>query len=1480
MRPNKSSGFLLGLLLAGSLHAPLPAGEVLLQYFEGQWTTIERRMPDVFMAGYDGIWVPPPSVADSGGFSVGYDVFDRFNLGAPNWRTLYGTTQDFVRLSDEMDRAGMDLYVDVILNHNGFRDASSPGFVEGGDYPGFVTTLPNDVDGDFHGAFEGGELTFRLAGLIDIAQEKNYLFTRHPVPGAENNIPNETPRESNRALYPDRDLPAEFGRHPFNLADPMAGDPIQENATGLLLRYLQWLVEVHGVDGFRIDAARHIPTFFFNDFYDAAVYNLGRNPIDGSPFTPFSFSEIFTGDFNAQNAYFRKDGFGNRDVLDFPLFFAMDSVFGAGGFGDMRALEFASYDAADGNANDGTRGVLFAGSHDSFGAGSFSGLNNVAQAHILTRTGLPVVYYNPMEFGEGRDFPKGGRGDALGNFANILPPLVHLNGTHIRGAHATRWIDADIYIYERVGNALIGLSDRRDAGYDERNVQTAFAPGTVLTELTGNATDAFVDPNADIFDTVTVDGDGRVTLRVPRNTAAVTNDDHGRGYVVYGPAAPPSTLVIENAAGVIPPDPEGTFEPQRRLTPLTIVTADTIDVRLDVAASPAVPNDNALIKVNFGALDVDGDGSRQATGEFAGFESFTSVTGEATEPRVYTAALDATLLPEGYNYLETVAFLQRPGGSDPLFDAQRLVVYLDRLPPAQDLLFPPQTGEADITSTSYEAVVSVDPTANAVHVLRDLPAGLDDAEILALVGPGNQARRHDRLEFRRVLDGLTDGTTELTVVAFEETGNYSIVRYGGIAIDIPDPQILLGIDTDPDPGTTDFQPVPAEIATPILAEDIVIRVAQTADGSPISFPEDFTVSLSIDGEEPFVAQPFDAALLPPVGRLVQNDQTFGDGFDEFRFQWRGYTRGAHTLRAEAQLTEGGFPPNAAIAEVFVREDTPGPSVTITTPAPPSQPLVSPDMLTVAGTFDDNAAAFARVFLDDGENSIPLGTIDDPTSGPFSLTVPVDSYALRDVIDAGALSLTDGIFPVRVIASTGPNGEGIATEASSAWDVSGLAELPTRPRLAADGNAADTLAEGVVLAASAADGPNGEGTPADFGADGTLTELRARLQDDVLFLALRGDFFGADETNFSNTSLVLLDLAAGSGNGATDVLADLQDFSDGLRGEISRAAFSLAPAVANSGVAFDVVVGLGAPEIAFGYTLGTDGTEGTFTEFAFQPNIFAAYDGAAAGDAPAALGASYAAPNAFEIALNLDALGRPDPAALRFAATTANAESGYASPNTLPENSGDAFGESPNPQLLEAVAALPETAPVLVNEVFLGTTDWIELHNPAVAPVDLGGWTLLLYDSAGVRADYVFPPATVVPAGGYTWVSDEGGPTPPATPLAPLVAGFNFPWDPIRGGAIGLVDPAGVGRDYVGWRNIEDDPASEAGRVPYGTAWSGAAVAPDSNPPATGQSLARDAVSTDTDDAADWDRTSGANAFAPTPGAVNASNSSLDAWYLF
>jgi len=655
------------LTIATALTVPgaVSAQGPILQYFESPYAETIDRIADVFMAGYGALWLPPVGKAE-GGQSVGYDVFDRFQLHG----TFYGNGDELKRLVDEAHRAGLRVWADIVLNHNAFSNFATPGFVDAGDYPGFAVTLPNDVDGDFHGAFERGRLNERInGGLMDIAQEKDHRFIRHPVDaGDPRNLRGEPVRAENRRLYPDTDFtsPASLGntaadrRTPsgFNVDRPLAGDPIEENATALLTRYCKWMIEVVGMDGFRLDAAKHVPDWFWRNFYDPAVNAIGPDKS-----TPYSFGEVIERfDVDLLRSYARKDGVGNRDLLDFPLYFTMREVFNANGFGDMRLLERASVDGLDGDPNDGTLGVTFVQNHDELAPPPRA--DNIAHAHILTRTGYPVVYFNALGFGEGRNFPIRGRGDALGGqFGDRITRLVDIHNEYARGRHLTRLVDNDVYLYERDLALVVGLNDNRTFDAN-RNIQTSFPEGTRLVELTGN-------PRA--TNPLVIGPGGRADVTIP-------HDGDGRGYATWGPKTPQGSttvapFVISPVASAIPAESSSVPNGVRRLTPIERITANTATVSLTLFDEDL--DDNALIRVDNGKVNVIGTPTIQS-GRYAGFQPFTTVDPGFTGKGIYSATLDLSRLGEGRHYIEALVFLRRLPGTPPIFETFRKVIEIDR----------------------------------------------------------------------------------------------------------------------------------------------------------------------------------------------------------------------------------------------------------------------------------------------------------------------------------------------------------------------------------------------------------------------------------------------------------------------------------------------------------------------------------------------------------------------------------------------------------------------------------------------------------------------------------------------------------------------------------------------------------------------------------------------------------------------------------
>lgn len=816
-----------------------------LQMFEAKWQTIEDRQVDLFYTGYGAMWLPPPQRGDTGGMSVGYDVFDRFDLGKPRSETLYGTEQGLKSLVSTAHRASVNVYTDLIWNHNGFGTSSDANFVALGGYPGFVMTRPDDPWGDFHDPsinFDNNPVEGRLANLYDIAQEKNYQVIRHPVVvGDPNNIPAGTvynkPDPNNARFYTDHDLggttvfdPA-LNQHvtlyDFNSTNPLTGDPVTENATGLLMRNARWMVQEIGVDGFRTDAVKHMPAWVLN-YLDQAVFRANPRLNHDGTFKPvYSFGEVLDGNKGYVQTFIRHDlpspvaiaqdnttvG-GNRDALDFPLFFALrDNLSGNGLANNWHGIRQASQDFQDDGLQNGSQGVSFVDSHDNL-AGGFPYLKNVAYAYTLMRPGNANVYLNAQEFGEGRDFPNDGKVDALGGYyGETITKLVEIRNSHGRGNFQERWIDdafnpngfSNIYVYERSNSAIVGLNSRLDTFVETRSgVQTNFAPGTILVELTGNAADSVVDPGNAIPETIKVNGAGQINISIP------SNGTHGRGYVIYGLATPQGTLNLSNVATTLQgATPTAANNGTARLGDIDVIRAGSFQVQLNTTPVSVIDptngqpvrdfdadGDTALLRIDEG-LDLNNrlgiDNPTPGSVSY-GFEDFT----ESRVPGFgngglgsYTQTIDTSQLAEGRHFITVRAFRHRDSatggdGGPAVFTDFKRVIYVDRFAPESEIVsFEPFASNPN-TQTNRDLIVqSVDGTADGMHLFLDLPAALSDAQVLQMATSGqNRAGRYDADAFVYGFNGVVTGNHVATIVTFEPTYDgthgYSVKRVPGM----------------------------------------------------------------------------------------------------------------------------------------------------------------------------------------------------------------------------------------------------------------------------------------------------------------------------------------------------------------------------------------------------------------------------------------------------------------------------------------------------------------------------------------------------------------------------------------------------------------------------------------------------------------------------------------------------------------------------
>jgi hypothetical protein len=838
------------VLAAATGSAAAQTSQNYLQWFEAEWDRIERRVPDFFVAGYNAVWLPPPSKTSSF-HSPGYDPFDRFDLGKPplftvspnRARTTYGTEETFRAMVDELHQAGAEIHIDAILNHNSGRTESDFFLAQGG-WPGFWIPRenpprdkrPTDDWGDFNNGNSNGYLQSEnpggpnynlvngdLVALVDIAHQSNNAFIRQPVePGDPLNIPAGSvwnqPDPANARFYPDLALTPDnfvnpgtarnpgsqaFTRHPFNTSDPMAGDAVPDNATGLLMRWSQWMVEEFGVDGFRLDAAKHAPTWFWDRFFDSAIHMTRLTP-DGRRVNPFTFGENITGNSDNLANYIRKDSFANRDALDIQGAARVRDLLNAGGFGSWTSVQANAdnghLDVSDDGVVNGSMGVNHVFSHDNGSVGSGNSLpplptarqqGHAMHAYTLMRPGRAIVYHHARGIPRTSGFfPREGAPLALGLDPATQSPddtitnLVQLRNQVAYGQYFQLNNNiSDVLVFQRAfnnqANCLVAVNDRWDAGTITVTVNTSYPQGARIHEMTGNAADPIVNPGGLIPQTITVGPGGQVTLIVPNNRTG--SDEHGKGFLVYAEALPQAEVTFVGEQSVIDPDPANFPDSLQRLNPITVLTGDSFEIRVRTTpGDPLDPNtdDNALFAFNQRNRDFNGNGTLDipfTAPVIGGYEEFLTfkcplyTCADATG--LYRQTIDATQMEEGLHYLSVIAFRHRPAGTTPIFREVREVIYVDRLPPAVELV---QAGQTLTDARPEFAVKALDRTAKRVHMFVNLDPGVDP---LTLVDTDNQVPPYDRKEWRRTLDPtLPHGFNEVTVVAFEDSGNHTVLR--------------------------------------------------------------------------------------------------------------------------------------------------------------------------------------------------------------------------------------------------------------------------------------------------------------------------------------------------------------------------------------------------------------------------------------------------------------------------------------------------------------------------------------------------------------------------------------------------------------------------------------------------------------------------------------------------------------------------------
>jgi len=102
------------------------------------WDTLTNNSAELASALFKGVLLPSPSKGTAGKFSMGYDIYDHYDLGdfyqQGTTETRFGSKQELLKLSEKLKAFNLDIYSDVIL-----------GYVTGGELPQKYECAPNGI---------------------------------------------------------------------------------------------------------------------------------------------------------------------------------------------------------------------------------------------------------------------------------------------------------------------------------------------------------------------------------------------------------------------------------------------------------------------------------------------------------------------------------------------------------------------------------------------------------------------------------------------------------------------------------------------------------------------------------------------------------------------------------------------------------------------------------------------------------------------------------------------------------------------------------------------------------------------------------------------------------------------------------------------------------------------------------------------------------------------------------------------------------------------------------------------------------------------------------------------------------------------------------------------------------------------------------------------------------------------------------------
>ncbi|SEK74756.1 alpha-amylase [Carnobacterium iners] len=362
---------------------------VMMQYFEWfvaddgkHWQRLKDDAKHLSEIGVTSVWIPPCFKA-TGTNDVGYGIYDLYDLGEFKQkeviRTKYGVKQELKAAIDELHKYDIQVYADIVLNHKAGADETEKFLA--------IEVDPDDRNKIVSDAYEiTGWTKFTYPGRKNTYSK--FKWSWEHFTGIDYNQANGKEaiyliQGENKSWADDSKVNDEHGNYDYLMyadIDYSHPDVIEETKN-----WAKWFVEETGVDGFRLDAIKHINEDFIFDLVKTIRNKFGEQF--------YIVGEYWGNDYDEMENYLEAGDF-NLDLVDVSLHTNFEQASKSGNDYDLRKL----FDETLMQKND-PHSVTFVDNHDSQPGQSLESFvepwfKPMAYGSILLREkGYPCIFY-------------------------------------------------------------------------------------------------------------------------------------------------------------------------------------------------------------------------------------------------------------------------------------------------------------------------------------------------------------------------------------------------------------------------------------------------------------------------------------------------------------------------------------------------------------------------------------------------------------------------------------------------------------------------------------------------------------------------------------------------------------------------------------------------------------------------------------------------------------------------------------------------------------------------------------------------------------------------------------------------------------------------------------------------------------------------------------------------------------------------------